>query len=344
MRAILLLNGYQDNLDNGLSKKPTPLSAVADRPFIFHIIESLAKRKITTIHIVEYPSSQSVREVVNTGDRWGVTISYHLAEESKSLSSVIKNIARESRYEQVVFGFSVTLPDFEKEDLIEYDPSKPILFFTRNDEWAGWGILRAKTLEHLPSDLLPEELPYLLGKNEVQHAFVNEPYSTRSVFDLYEANVLLLNEDSSDLLFPTTAHQVEQGIWISRNVAIHPSAKLIAPVYIGENSRINEGTVIGPGVVIEKNCLIDRNTQIRDSVISAGSYVGVGLEVDECVIDKDTLTNIPLKTVVEIQDDFILGGLNAVSVGPQLITYLKEIYGNIRTAFDFPEPRIETGK
>ena len=336
MRVLLLASGYRDELSDGLSTKPSPLSNVVDRPFIFHTVESLVKKGVTQIHIVEPPFSETIQSALGSGDRWGIDITYHVAGESKSLAAVLREVADGDSFEQIIVGFSGTLPEFRKKDLIMGNPDKPILFYTRDSQWCQWGILRLQVLKSLPSDILPEELIFLLDKQGFQKVSINKPYGARSLTELYETNLLLLNQRSSDLIYPTTAHQAEQGVWISRNVVIHSTAKLIAPVYIGENSRIGHGAVIGPCAVVENNCLIDRNTQVRQSVICRDSYVGVGLEVDGCLIDKNTLANIPLKTVVNMQDDFILSGLGSTPGPNRLLKYVRQALVSMRSFFYSP--------
>lgn len=58
-----------------------------------------------------------------------------------------------------------------------------------------------------------------------------------------------------------------QHIFIGENTILHHSAKIIAPVYIGENAKIGADCTIGPNTIIGNNCKIGTSSVIIDSII-----------------------------------------------------------------------------
>ena len=102
-----------------------------------------------------------------------------------------------------------------------------------------------------------------------------------------------------------TANEVEPGIWLSRNINLHPTAHLIPPVYIGQDCRIDKGVFLGPNAIIGHNCVIDSDSTITESVIFSGSYVGQGLELSQVMVDRNRLINTHMGTDITIVDDFI---------------------------------------
>ena len=103
--------------------------------------------------------------------------------------------------------------------------------------------------------------------------------------------------------------EIEETIWLARNVSLHPTAKLIPPLYIGENCRIGRGVQIGPDAVIGHNCVLDEKSTVTRSVIFPGSYVGEALELSDAIVDKNCLINVRVGSEITIQENFILGSL-----------------------------------
>src|SRR5260370_28072405 len=104
-----------------------------------------------------------------------------------------------------------------------------------------------------------------------------------------------------------SGREAGEGIWIARNVSLHPTARLTAPVYIGENCRINAGVQLGPRAVISSDCLVDQTSTISDTVIFAGSYAGQALELSHSIVDRNRLVSVKEATEIVVADNFILG-------------------------------------
>src|SRR5260370_3195788 len=104
-----------------------------------------------------------------------------------------------------------------------------------------------------------------------------------------------------------SGREAGEGIWIARSVSVHPTARLTASVYIGENCRINAGAQLGPRAVISSDCLVDQTSTISDTVIFAGSYVGQALELSHSIVDRNRLVSVKEATEIVVADNFILG-------------------------------------
>jgi NDP-sugar pyrophosphorylase family protein len=102
--------------------------------------------------------------------------------------------------------------------------------------------------------------------------------------------------------------------WVpSKNVIIHPTAKvdksavIEGPVYIGENVIIQPFSYIkGPAVILE-NTLIGKSSFIRDnSIISSNCLIGHSSEVARSII----LANSTLSHIVALSDSIIGSNVN----------------------------------
>ena len=106
-----------------------------------------------------------------------------------------------------------------------------------------------------------------------------------------------------------SGREQEPGIWVSRNVAIHATARINGPVYIGPNCRIGRDVTLGPNLVLSGDCIVHSQTTIRHSVVTSGNYIGMGLELDHAIVDHKRLVNVRLDTGIEIDEGFLLGRL-----------------------------------
>jgi lipopolysaccharide/colanic/teichoic acid biosynthesis glycosyltransferase len=199
------------------------------------------------------------------------------------------------------------------------DPS-PILYCLgkasdpKNDApsiWSGWGWLPAKLDGDLPAESNPEGFfEHLRSFPGCRRVFVPDSkfMLVQSYRDVLAAHRMILNKEFRGLRH--TGKAVAENIWLSRNVSLHPEARLIAPVLIGEKCRISSGVRLGPNVAVGDNCVIDTQSRLSDSVIFSGSYVGRSLELCDAIVDRNRLVNARIGSRITVTEDFILAGLS----------------------------------
>jgi lipopolysaccharide/colanic/teichoic acid biosynthesis glycosyltransferase len=136
---------------------------------------------------------------------------------------------------------------------------------------------------------------------------VTKPLGVRTFDELLDSQRRVLAKEFDGLMLG--GREVEERVWLSRNVSLHPTARIIPPVFIGENSRIGQGVQLGPNAAIGKNCVLDTRCTVADSKVFQGSFVGEALELSEVMVDKNRLVNVRFGVAVSVTDDFILGSM-----------------------------------
>ena len=96
-------------------------------------------------------------------------------------------------------------------------------------------------------------------------------------------------------------------VWVAGNAKISPTAKLLAPVFIGPHCTIVGAAKLGPNTVVGTGCLIDRDCRIRNSGVLADSYVGEGMVLDGAVIDRDLAVLAGGNSATRFADPLALG-------------------------------------
>jgi hypothetical protein len=128
----------------------------------------------------------------------------------------------------------------------------------------------------------------------------------RSASDLLASNRRALDARQRGML--SSGREVEPGIWVGRNVRLGPGARLVAPAFIGENSSIGAGCTVGPHASVGSSCLVDANAVLARAMVTAGTYVGEGLDVLDAIVDGPVLVNVRLGASVRIDDGLLLAG------------------------------------
>jgi lipopolysaccharide/colanic/teichoic acid biosynthesis glycosyltransferase len=124
---------------------------------------------------------------------------------------------------------------------------------------------------------------------------------------LIDAQQQVLNNRFKNIL--CNANEIDPGIRISRNVTIEPTAVLIPPVFIGENSQIGASAKIGPNACISADCIIDQGTSIEQSCVFPGTYIGEALNIKNSIVNQNQLLNLDINGLVHLSEDFLLGSM-----------------------------------
>lgn len=284
MVAILIATG-QNAAFHGLDEYlPVPLLPLADRPFLQHVIEALVRHGVRRIEFVLSHLPQKIEARFGDGARWGCSFHYHLSPSAGDALRVAAGIAAGEK-EDVLLASGTTLPSF---DTALLPPGSQIF---HKGLWTGW------------TRLLPgAPLSQATGMYPVDVCL-----SIESGDDFLRAQRAALDGTFEGLMIAGRA--ADPHVWISRNVALHPTAIITPPVYFGENCRIGKGAQVGPSAVIGANCIVDEQSIVINSMVTPGTYIGEALELDSVIVDRNRLVNLRLGTSVLISETFLLGSL-----------------------------------
>jgi lipopolysaccharide/colanic/teichoic acid biosynthesis glycosyltransferase len=289
--AILVALGGNNSFEGLQDYLPVPLLPLADKPFLQHIVEYLASQGVRRFEFILSHLPERIEAAMGDGARWGCGFRYHLLPLGGDPMGLARTVAG-GQQETIVLGTAECLPE------LDLAATPPGTLVSNEGAWTGWGILKSPDFS----------MPNFNGFNRVEAA---RCLSIKSGHAFLRSQKMILEGTFPGLII--TGRQADPGIWVSRNVALHPTAKLTPPVYIGENSRIGKGAQIGPSAVIGPNCIIDAHTIIVDSMVAAGTFVGEGLELDSVIVDRNRLLNIRLETSLLASEAFLLGSLTGRS-------------------------------
>lgn len=305
MRAVIIATDYHPDRAALIPRLPAVLLPLVDRPFLQHAVEYLIDRGVTEFDFILSHMPEKIEDLLGDGKRWGSTFRYHLARNAEKPYRTLSALEFESD-EQILLAHADRLP---KLDLALADTR---IFCWQNEEetrWTGWAVLSGQQITSIPNEFEEADLAQHLlttASDRLVH-LVSKPLSVRTFEDLLESQRRVLGKQFDGLMLG--GREVEDRVWLSRNVSIHPTARIIPPVFIGENSRIGQSVQIGPNAAIGKNCVLDTRCVVADSTIFHGSFVGEALELTEVLVDRNRLVNVKFGVAVSVTDDFILGSM-----------------------------------
>jgi NDP-sugar pyrophosphorylase family protein len=320
MQAVLIAGQKWLQMERIGERYPLAMLPLMDRPFIQHVIEKLVSRGCSRFEVILSHRPEKIEALLEDGKRWGVDIRYHLVSRPDRPYRPLKLLDDQPENHPILLVHADRLV---QADIIDSKPSSPadgpVLYYFSDDavpsgvpgrKWSGWGWLSTECLAKIPENGDENALlAYLEAQKNrrIEEAEHFRPLSVQSCGDLIASHQAVLAQKNSHLMI--RGQEVEETIWLARNVSLHPTAKLTPPLYIGENCRIARGVQIGPAAVIGHNCVLDQKSTVTDSVIFPGSYVGEALELKDAIVDKNCLINVRVGSEITIQEDFILGSL-----------------------------------
>ncbi|MBV9742376.1 MAG: hypothetical protein JO099_01320 [Acidobacteriia bacterium] len=306
MRAIILFPSPAGVNTSGLWGPTAPL---VDRPFIQHIVEFILDQNVRDIDFVLGAEYEAVRRLFGTGIRWGGHFRYHFLSEPAGVYEALGRIPGGSRNERILLASADRLAAVDV--AAASAKSHSTLFCWREageSRWTGWAVLKAADIRRTPADADERDVYcYLLSSGDAHVMEVPPPLKVTSHADLIESNRRMLAREHPGLL--VGGREMKPGVWLARNASVHPSARVVPPVYVGENSKVGPLAQVGPGAAIGKNCIVKRETIISDSVIYPGSYVGERLQLNGVLVDRSRLVNVRLGAEIEGVDELLLGSV-----------------------------------
>jgi lipopolysaccharide/colanic/teichoic acid biosynthesis glycosyltransferase len=305
MRAVIVTTAPAETFVGEIVGEPFPaaLLPVGDRPLAQHVGEWLIERGVTEFDFIIAGRAYEIETLFGDGTRWGSRFRYHLARDAERPYRSV-TIALGGETEPFLLGHAEQLPGIPPG---EFSPGTG---WTFDGDWTGWAMLTRAALETLPSDATRADLAAHLQSSEGMSVVAVESALRADTFQhLLDANRAVLEKTFPGLL--SGGREAEAGVWLSRNVNLHPTVRLIPPVFISENCRIGEETELGPYTIVGPNCILDRRCRVAETLLFGDTYVGEELDLHRAVVDGSRLLNVELGVAVTVTDDFLLSRARA---------------------------------
>ena len=288
------------------------LSPLVDRPFLQHVVEAIIGQGIRQIDFLLRKQDHLTMSVLGNGTRWGARFEYYRSPDNASIYDAFQQVPLSDPEERILLAHTDRLPLL----CLSNVTAASTLFCWKTEQlcWTGWGVIRAADTLLVPNDIQEQRLFVYLKKSGADIVCTEgvRPLTNRSYDDLLESNRRVLSKEFPGLVLG--GKEIQPGVWLARNAKVHPTARLAAPAFLGENCRIGALAQVGPAVSIGRDCTIERETRVANSVVYRGSYVGPQLALKGVVVDRSRLISTGCDAEIEDVDELLLGSVFGVSI------------------------------
>ena len=332
MEVILLATGEANKLDPLTRHLPAPMIPVANRPVMEYTIEMLGRQGIKQMLVSLHRQPGEIEAHFRSGQRWGIELSYYLQRDALGSAGALR-WARGSIHERFLVMPADILIDLDIQAIVDQHcaqgNSATVVITEENAKgmtgaWYETGVylFEPEVLSYIPSrepfDISSQLIPALTQAGLKVQAYSTKGYwNPLNTLESYqEAQHLLLHnlmegnnrkaENSARHPFRLAGQRTSQGVWMGKNSSIHPSARILPPVHIGENCQIGKEVELGPNVVIGHNVVVDNGATIQESTILNHTYVGQLVNISKRVVYHRMMIDIELAEHVRIGDEFLL--------------------------------------
>jgi hypothetical protein len=144
-----------------------------------------------------------------------------------------------------------------------------------------------------------------LSDGNMPATYLTKGYVNR-LTDAYDLRRLVVDGFLGKCAIRPSGQQIRPGVWVEKGARVHGSARIVAPVYIGQGARVRASALVTRCSNVERKSLVDYGTAVEDSSILPCTYLGRGLDLAHSVVDGDRLVNLAHKVAVTIQDPKML--------------------------------------
>ena len=324
MKALVLAGGFGTRLRPLTLNTPKPIVPIFDRPFLYHQIDLLKRvPEVDEIILSLNYHPDRIEAVLGHGQDAGLPIRYVVEPQPLGTGGAVKfaepyldgttivfngDVLTETDLAAVVArhrtrGARATIVLAPVEDparygLVETDTGGNVTRFlekpdpaqiTCNTINAGIYVLEPDTFDRIPADTKYsiERLyfPSLVERGEAFTAYIERGYwldiGTPAAYRQAHRDMLdgRCRTGCAGLAGP-------EGTTVSANAAVAPTARLLAPSFIGPGATVHPGAEVGPHAVLGSDSVVKTDARVRDTILWPGSTVGAGATLEGAIVGR----------------------------------------------------------
>ena len=303
MKAVFH-TGVRSDFGDTLGDSPWCLSPLGGKPLLEYWFEWAALLGVGEVRLVLGDGAFDIESYCGDGSRWGLQIVYGFLKDGVAPESYLRRTS--SAWDDGLLY--ICGPVFPQR--LTPDPSSFGPLATEDMTWleqdGGHAICLLSNSTQDIHAFLKGTLPSANGRwRDLGLA----PLLMRDIKDYYALNMRLVRGESSR--YVSQGYGGRDGTSIGYNVQLPPSVELRPPFSIGNDCRFHPLAVIGPNAVIGSSVIVDSQTEISDSVILDGTYLGRNLEVKHKIVTGTKIISPDDGAIIEITDPWLLAKLEA---------------------------------
>lgn len=279
------------------------------------VVAQLATRSVRNIHVLtqaDGPSTQTLRDLLEDGRRWGVHIHWHqsaLADQPyQPLRALADTLSPTQTLLMVQAHTWLNASDMER---IARDPQVAVRINAHSAvEYQGWSCLRPDDLRSISHASNAEAFKVQLLER-VSTRFVVMAHDCASAQDRQAWLQAQTAVPAASLLaLQTDVWTTHPWGYASAHAHVSPHAHIEGPVWIGPGCVVRADAHVGPHVTLSRDVVVEPHAVVSHAVAIAGTYVSKALDLDTAIT---TVVRAPMATV---EDAHAVGNLAGAQLKP----------------------------
>ncbi|HBF37372.1 MAG TPA: nucleotidyltransferase [Firmicutes bacterium] len=316
MKAVIMAGGKGTRLRPLTCYRPKPMTPIANRPMMEHIINLLKKHNFTEVMATLFYLPQVIENYFEDGRKFGIELQYFIEETPLGTAGSVRNGADFLGDTFLVISGDA-LTDIDLTAAVNFHWAKgamATLILTKVNnpleygvviadeegrvkrflEKPGWGevfsdtvntgiyILEPRIFDFYQKgqvfDFSKDLFPLLQAKNEPLYAYVASGYWS-DIGNLEQYRQAHYDVLTGKVNVEMPGRKIRPGVWAGEGVEIAPDAIITGPVLLGDHVKIEERAVIGEMSVIGDYGTIQRGSELQRSILWGHCYIGSDSEI-----------------------------------------------------------------
>lgn len=282
-QAVLFTHSASNPLPPLDERAPSSLLPMAGKSKLVFWLEHCYRAGLRSLIIIS-PEWQLIKEKINDGTQYGVSIKYAdrigVLEEKKIYVCINADL------------------------LIDFDSTELNGLVENNDQL------------YIEGEVVASFCSLTCGQSNFQSIAtqvnptikkVNGHVLAMNTAQGFHANIINILERKYDSLLPAgLTDEASPKLYLNGVVKWNRNSLKAGSLYCGKGTQIDKTVNITSSSVIEKDCFIDKEVRVSNSVILTGSYVGKMTEVENSIVWGRLLIRVDTNTIIKMPDDLIL--------------------------------------
>lgn len=360
MKAVILAGGEGTRLRPLTSNQPKPMMPIANKPMMEHIVHLLARHGYDDIVVTVAFLANHIRNYFGDGSDFGVRMRYATEETPLGTAGSVRNAMAELDETFLVIAGDV-LTDVDLTGIADAHRSSgafasialkrvdnPVEFgivITRGDgsierflEKPTWGevfsdtvntgiyVLEPGVFDYIaadePVDFSGDVFPAVLEKGLPLFGHVVDGYwEDVGTLESYHAVHREILDGNVGVGIP--GFEVSEGVHLGEGADLSPDARVVGPVLIGDNCRIEAGADLQPYTVLGSDVVVKAGAYLERAVVHDHVYVGPGVLLRGTVVGRssDLRFGARAEEGVVIGDECFIGEHAVVNPGIKIYPF-----------------------
>jgi len=320
MKALFLAGGLGTRLKPITDNLPKPMVPIMDKPLLERNIEKLKRHGVDEILLSTCYKPEIIENYFGDGSKLGVKISYITENEPLGTAGAIRNAAKYIDSTFLVFNADI-LSDIDITEMVRLHRERgaqATIAVTRVANPSAYGVIEhdekgfVTAFKEKPKPHETRSNLINAGTYIFEPEILNEIPAGRAVSVERETYPLLLEKGYRIAIYDRCSYWLDLGTpekylkahkdilrgyhtlqglefdenrqYISPTARISRRAKVIGPVYIGDNVVVSPFAFIGPDTVLGDGSIVGMGAKVIGSVVWNDAQVGFGASVVDSMV------------------------------------------------------------